>query len=273
MSSARKINCVGVKEAGFEACQALPEGLQTREYAPGLLGCIACLGACKEQQHERIAQLEIENAELLISSMSDPVTKGLNRRGFDAVFEETVEKNPNVALLFADVDHMHQVNPRIGHHGGDLLLLMTDHFLRAAVRPKDKVDRVARTGGDEFNVLLDLTDERTDHPEAHFSPAEKVIAAGSRIRSMFLMLPGVADYNQRYADDAPLGLKLYWDIYQEGASLAQMRQNADPKTTDSSEWPPLTEVDSSEIARLRLHPSLTTDFTDIVSDHLKSVKD
>ncbi|WP_432509295.1 GGDEF domain-containing protein [Kineococcus auxinigenes] len=55
-------------------------------------------------------------------------------------------------VLVCDVDGLKQVNDRHGHAAGDRLLREVAHALRAHVRPGDTV---ARTGGDEFVVLVD----------------------------------------------------------------------------------------------------------------------
>lgn len=110
--------------------------------------------------------------ELARSSVTDPLSGVLNRRGFEvashAAFSLLARQDRPVTLLIIDLDHFKAYNDAHGHQAGDKLLGWVASQLALSVRPSDAV---ARLGGDEFGVLL---------PE---STAEEAAAAIERIEA------------------------------------------------------------------------------------------
>ena len=97
-------------------------------------------------------------------ALHDELTGLPNRRLFQDRLTNAVERarrtGSQTALLLVDLDHFKQVNDTLGHHIGDLVLKNVAQICSARVR---RSDTVARTGGDEFSVILD---EPTSHADA-----------------------------------------------------------------------------------------------------------
>ena len=84
----------------------------------------------------------------------DPLTQLPNRALFHERLTEALDTagrvNRMVAVHCLDLDHFKDVNDRLGHPVGDLLLQQVAERLKACLR---KSDTVARLGGDEFAVI------------------------------------------------------------------------------------------------------------------------
>jgi diguanylate cyclase (GGDEF)-like protein len=87
--------------------------------------------------------------------MNDALTGCLNRRGFDMSLAREVARSAraesDLALVAIDLDHFKRVNDTYGHLAGDAVLKEFGQMLSAAARAGDMV---ARTGGEEFSILL-----------------------------------------------------------------------------------------------------------------------
>ncbi len=100
----------------------------------------------RKQMEERLKRLSVHDA-----------LTGLYNRGF---FEEELarlEKGREfpVSIVVADVNHLKEVNDKLGHVAGDAVIRRAAQVLTAAFR---KEDIVARIGGDEFAILLPNSD-------------------------------------------------------------------------------------------------------------------
>ncbi|WP_041917273.1 diguanylate cyclase [Desulfitobacterium dehalogenans] len=96
-----------------------------------------------------------QREELARLANTDRLTGILNRQGFEQRVREeiasTLRRNSHFLLLVLDLDLFKQLNDTMGHPMGDRALKEIAQNLRAAVREQDIV---ARTGGDEFTVVL-----------------------------------------------------------------------------------------------------------------------
>jgi diguanylate cyclase (GGDEF)-like protein len=104
---------------------------------------------------------QIEHNKYL--ALHDELTGLPNRRLFHDRLANALERarrsGAKAALLLVDLDHFKNVNDSLGHHVGDLLLARVGAICSGRVR---RSDTVARTGGDEFSVILEVPTSRED---------------------------------------------------------------------------------------------------------------
>lgn len=120
------------------------------------------LGLLAAEVNSMMGLIETQMAGLTTLSMTDTLTGLPNRRAFDerltmefARQQRTVRP---LALLVLDVDYFKGYNDRYGHPAGDAALQAVARVLRQACARAS--DLAARTGGEEFSILLPETDAR-----------------------------------------------------------------------------------------------------------------
>jgi diguanylate cyclase (GGDEF)-like protein len=108
-------------------------------------------------------RLEAANAELQHQATHDALTSLPNRLlCMDRLGREIAHAERDghrFAVLILDLDRFKIINDTLGHGAGDQLLTQVARRLSSAIRA---VDTVARTGGDEFMVLIADTRDQSD---------------------------------------------------------------------------------------------------------------
>jgi two-component system, cell cycle response regulator len=105
----------------------------------------------------RLLHDEARNSARSLEAMAhhDALTGLANRRLLtdrtSAALANARRNNSSMAIVYLDLDGFKEVNDRLGHGVGDILLKMVAGRLTAAVREEDTVGRL---GGDEFMIAL-----------------------------------------------------------------------------------------------------------------------
>ncbi|MDR3595903.1 GGDEF domain-containing protein [Clostridium sp.] len=104
-----------------------------------------------------IKSMELENLNEVLLSLSekDELTGIANRRKFDDyinyVWDVSIEKGSDIALLIIDIDYFKEYNDNLGHLEGDKCIASVANTL---ANLNSRPYFVARYGGDEFVIVL-----------------------------------------------------------------------------------------------------------------------
>jgi len=126
--------------------QALALGVYSTAYTLVAIGFLASV-LIEYQQH--LSHLATE----------DPLTRLLNRRGLEDALQVSLAQASRrglpTAAVMVDIDHFKQVNDSFGHELGDQVIRQVADTIGRLSRATDVV---ARTGGEEFLLILPDTD-------------------------------------------------------------------------------------------------------------------
>lgn len=120
-----------------------------------------------------VAGRAIESLYLYESSVTDETTGLYNKRFFRQTLQAELRRSDRYtqpcSLLAFDIDDFKKINDTYGHPQGDRVLKELSECILGCLR--DGIDIAARTGGEEFHVILPATD-----PDRALKVGERIVA-------------------------------------------------------------------------------------------------
>ncbi|MEW6517020.1 MAG: GGDEF domain-containing protein [candidate division FCPU426 bacterium] len=147
-------------------CEDKPSGSFVEKYR----SCFSCpvfkqatrdpLRELWENINTVIFHLNEKARKLREMAIRDPLTGLYNRHFYNEVIPQEIaraeRRNESLAFLVIDLDHLKDVNDRLGHLTGDKIISAAARLITQSCR---KTDWVFRMGGDEFLVVMIKSDE------------------------------------------------------------------------------------------------------------------
>lgn len=160
------LSALGLWLAVRQANRVLSSVQQLNDAALALGGGVpVSLPAVQLSEAQAVGQAIVQAAQLMADvrhrANHDALTGLANRALFKELLQHqlagVLRDGQPLAVLAVDLDHFKQVNDEQGHAKGDELLVTVAARIQTSLRA---CDVAARTGGDEFLVLLTQADER-----------------------------------------------------------------------------------------------------------------
>ncbi|RXJ87018.1 diguanylate cyclase [Arcobacter sp. CECT 8985] len=113
----------------------------------------------EKKVEKRTKELQVLNNQLKTTAITDYLTNIPNRRFFfemgNKSFSLAKRENKSISIICLDIDYFKRINDNYGHHAGDKILIQIANTLKTHTRDSDIV---ARTGGEEFSIIVNNTD-------------------------------------------------------------------------------------------------------------------
>jgi diguanylate cyclase (GGDEF)-like protein len=157
------------------------------------------LAAIALDKHHLTQQQEAAQKQIEKLAFYDPLTNLPNRRLLMSRTQNLIKHIQKDrlfgALIFIDLNGFKRINDSLGHYVGDELLISVSQRLSGSIRD---TDTIARIGGDEFVILIDILQHSKVEIEAE---AEKLARRTLRDLEQYFELSG-----GRYRIDASIGI-------------------------------------------------------------------
>lgn len=157
----------GKEQYGVVICKAPIEDNEYLLYISLQISNLLHFFKIKRLEEKTRAEMEISiervkesNQILSFISRYDELTKILNRRGFMEQALATIHRRvgKEAVIMFADLDHLKEVNDCFGHGDGDFAIISAAKLL-SGLMPRDGF--CARIGGDEFVAFIPVPNDMT----------------------------------------------------------------------------------------------------------------